>query len=538
MTKFSTLIDPDIIKISECPAVSTLTGLELMPIIQGGGNKKVTAFDIKKYIHQDLYFVEEYGAVGDGNTDDSSAVMAAINAALAAQGGIIFFAAKRYRINDQVLIPTINDGTGAPVQKSLVFQGCGKRAHGRGGGIAIVDVGGTVLDLRYTGGGQNYSKIASIGFGYFEMCGLTLTDNGTSSNPFFKSTNTTVNLHDISFYGNPTKSTTTCDQDAIILGGDNLPISGDFDTTQNGPFQGYGTSLNNIYFDRIRTGVRLGAYANQISINNLTFWGYCGGVNASAIEIDPGVNVAQGIMGLNLTNVLVEAGTYIHCITAKHLDRSQINNVAAYDYSGNVNWLSAIHLNSCHNLFINSGFWSISGGSDVYVTVESGVIADQATVIQPGNGVNHPGSIYNSIMRAKVGMECRGSGGGTEMSLAFTRENDVTGGPQGGFSNYGRTWLINDTGGNMLIDTGSGGSFMDIRAYVLRLLGQTNVQSGIELMSGTTYKGAIKCGAGATGSRPSAVSCGVAAMWYDKTIHKPIWSDGTVWRDAAGGDMS
>lgn len=39
---------------------------------------------------------------------------------------------------------------------------------------------------------------------------------------------------------------------------------------------------------------------------------------------------------------------------------------------------------------------------------------------------------------------------------------------------------------------------------------------------------------GVTGSRPSAVNGGVGTTYYDTTLSKPIWSDGTVWRDAAG----
>lgn len=40
-------------------------------------------------------------------------------------------------------------------------------------------------------------------------------------------------------------------------------------------------------------------------------------------------------------------------------------------------------------------------------------------------------------------------------------------------------------------------------------------------------------GANVTGSRPSPAT-GVGAMFYDTTLSKPIWSDGTVWRDATG----
>lgn len=37
-----------------------------------------------------------------------------------------------------------------------------------------------------------------------------------------------------------------------------------------------------------------------------------------------------------------------------------------------------------------------------------------------------------------------------------------------------------------------------------------------------------------TGARPSAVAARAGAQIYDLTLSRPIWSDGTVWRDASG----
>lgn len=37
-----------------------------------------------------------------------------------------------------------------------------------------------------------------------------------------------------------------------------------------------------------------------------------------------------------------------------------------------------------------------------------------------------------------------------------------------------------------------------------------------------------------TANRPSATAAGKAGMIYDETLSKPLWSDGTVWRDAMG----
>jgi hypothetical protein len=37
-----------------------------------------------------------------------------------------------------------------------------------------------------------------------------------------------------------------------------------------------------------------------------------------------------------------------------------------------------------------------------------------------------------------------------------------------------------------------------------------------------------------TAGRPSATASGAGAYYYDTTLSKPVWSTGTVWKDAAG----
>lgn len=44
----------------------------------------------------------------------------------------------------------------------------------------------------------------------------------------------------------------------------------------------------------------------------------------------------------------------------------------------------------------------------------------------------------------------------------------------------------------------------------------------------------FKTGVSATASRPSAASVGQGSQYFDSTLNKPIWSDGTNWRDATG----
>lgn len=47
-------------------------------------------------------------------------------------------------------------------------------------------------------------------------------------------------------------------------------------------------------------------------------------------------------------------------------------------------------------------------------------------------------------------------------------------------------------------------------------------------------KGAFRAGSWTTATRPTAAAAGAGAQGYDTTLGIPIWSDGTVWRNAAG----
>lgn len=48
------------------------------------------------------------------------------------------------------------------------------------------------------------------------------------------------------------------------------------------------------------------------------------------------------------------------------------------------------------------------------------------------------------------------------------------------------------------------------------------------------HNGTVKPFRSTTANRQSAATMGAGAQAYDETLHKPIWSDGTNWRDGAG----
>jgi hypothetical protein len=222
----------------------------------------------------EVYNVKAYGAVGDGTTDDTTAVQATINAADATNGGIIYFPSGTYLISSALSIP--NDGRVSPFprQKSFRFTGTGSSSD-----FGNAAQGGAILDLRDATG---IAKFDTRGNGYLEIDHLTLQDNGSDAVPFIQTTNTTLNIHDNYFYG--TKSGTSADQDAIILGGTSTTVGGGSDA----PFQGYGTTIENNTFNQIRRGVYLRTYANGVVIKGNSWTGNCGSnlADGAALESD------------------------------------------------------------------------------------------------------------------------------------------------------------------------------------------------------------------------------------------------------------
>ena len=222
--------------------------------------------------------VEQYGKVDTtGATDSSNAVIAANNDAVA-KGAILEFPRGTIRIDSQIIFPQ----TGGK-QNSVRWTGQGRATNWQIDG----GTGGTILDLRYNGTG---CKIETYGQGLLEIDHMTLADDGTDTTPYLLTIGTTLHAHDLTVTGNPSKSGFTCDQDVFILGG----LEGT--TGNNGPanaFQGYGTVIERVLFDKIRTGVRMRRFANSVIVSDLSYSNRCGSNgDQAAIEIDPGTGAA------------------------------------------------------------------------------------------------------------------------------------------------------------------------------------------------------------------------------------------------------
>lgn len=86
---------------------------------------------------------------------------------------------------------------------------------------------------------------------------------------------------------------------------------------------------------------------------------------------------------------------------------------------------------------------------------------------------------------------------------------------------------VDSTSSNcVIVETATGAYTVNASATGIVRVGLNGVITGPALT--------VRTGRNVTGSRPAAGTVGNGAMFYDTTLSKPIWSDGTVWRDAAG----
>jgi hypothetical protein len=85
-----------------------LDGTELVHVVKGGNSRKTTTQDISDLggggggiLDANWFDITDptYGAVGDGTTDDTSAIQAAITACETAGGGTVFFPRGTYKVN-------------------------------------------------------------------------------------------------------------------------------------------------------------------------------------------------------------------------------------------------------------------------------------------------------------------------------------------------------------------------------------------------------------------------------------------------------
>lgn len=323
--------------------------------------------------------VKEFGAVGDSVTNNTTALQNALNYLHSIGGGTLEIPEGDYIINGLITIP--NDGVVTSnhyTMNSIVIKGAGAWMHGSAS-VTAYPHGGTNLILNYNGDYQ----ILSVGKGYLEISDISFI-TGSDSGEVIRSIATTLNLHDLAFYGLG-KSGTSCTNDAIRLGGYGTTQPQIYDTSA---FVGYGTVINNIFFDRIRSGLIFGTYANGVLVNNLTFWNQCGSNRGDMGAITLGdANVDGSNSGNFFSGALIEVANYPHSVVLEKAVGNIFIGYNFFDATSTTQSYFRFNTNAQHNA-IYQGYYVgskplTSGSDDEYNFVWDNTVGN--TSYFPGN---------------------------------------------------------------------------------------------------------------------------------------------------------
>ena len=257
-----------------------------------------------------VFLPEAHGAKGDGTTDDTAAVNAAI-AAAQTNGGKVWLQNKTYLCLGAIT-PVYSGPSTAPVQKPVRITSNG--GAGSNGYWAVGPAnGGPTLDLRYDGtDGLHPAKIDTRGAGSLEIDHIVLKSGGTDDYPFLRTSNTTCFLHHNMVVGNAAHIRAAAVQDVFVFGGTSSATVGD---GPDAPFQGYGSKVHDNYFANIRRGFLGQNYCNSVSVENNTFSTTCGSSTGGAIEFH-GSAVAGFVVGNLTRGNTIEVTNYIYASVA------------------------------------------------------------------------------------------------------------------------------------------------------------------------------------------------------------------------------
>lgn len=470
-------------------------------VVHKSGDEQITGIKtftgrIQGLLHDkgaQVFDVANYCTTLDADTDNTSGLNACITAAMQAGGQV--FISGYCRADGPVVIPN-NGATHLPTQKPLRIFGAGGTWQGYWTGVAPA-MGASVLDLRYNGSGSQIAKIDTRGSGLLEIDHLTLYSGGSDDCLFISTTNTTVFIHHNAVLGNRAKNGVNCLQDFIRLGGDGSSTS-----QENGPnaiFQGYGSKLCNNFYDKIQRPIIFGAQCNNIEIQNETISKTCGSSLADGAPFYfMGAGVAGGANGVVIRSGTIEVTNYKYCLRLEKTRGCLFDAIGIYDDTGYTVAGCYADTNSFGNLCIRG--WGALAFFD------------------------GPGASNNTLLSATYFHTSNfprglivGNGDGVGLQAAT-----IT-----GATTIKRATTALPNGGNMTIDTGTGGSFLDTVQYSLRLKNQSGTTMA-EIMPGKA-KGAIRPGADTTANRPSASTAGAGSIFFDTTLNKLLVSNGTGW---------
>ncbi len=145
------------LRISQLPTATALSESDLTPLTQLGSTpttRRATLAQLRSTMHdQRSVHVRDFGAVGNGVTNDAPAIQAAINSLRGTGGGVVQFGPKVYRLASAVVV----DGVAVRLQGVGFTEGPGP---GDGTWLAVGETGFT--PVTFTGTGARGSAVRDI----------------------------------------------------------------------------------------------------------------------------------------------------------------------------------------------------------------------------------------------------------------------------------------------------------------------------------------------------------------------------------------
>ncbi len=202
---------------------------------------------------------------------------------------------------------------------------------------------------------------------------------------------------------------------------------------------------------------------------------------------------------------------------------------------------------------ISNAQWAFLGAFNQGLTTTSNV--SFGTITGSGNLTVNSGKLFVSLpnpdvsaftMTATTGTNAAGLGFVNTGSRAFMGMDNSAGNrflASGSLGTYQMVITTETSGTPIILGTGNKGAVRingtDQSVEFISVVDSVGTSSGSVITTGgvgaakNIIGGAlIKSGAGTTASRPTPRGAG--SMWFDTTLGKPIWHDGTNWVDAAG----
>lgn len=247
----------------------------------------------------------------------------------------------------------------------------------------------------------------------------------------------------------------------------------------------------------------------------------------SVVNMPDGEWIDNVVYGGNITHTATATVPTFYMVSSTNAINSNTWERLRFTYSGNYNiWIESTGAGTCFDNSIRDINFEVSVGGCVKMLSCQNTELEQCSVydlqaVGPaqrdlfylGKGTSGAVSSRNTLISVtRRGGSLAGGVNDVKMVAAEVQTTVLINCNQSGSSG-----LVRDFGGTPATDIGFGA-------------GNATNDSRVNYITADV----VRTGRNTTGNRPSASVVGAGAMWYDTTLTRPIWSDGTNWKQAVG----